>query len=117
MNKTVRQSHRGTLKIVTGVNTKLTLPLFFSVGQIKSGDLLRLANREYADDYERLLVVLCIAKREGIKKIRDNLYRFRGVDICIPRTQFVAKNEASNVLNDLLLLFTDKEKEEVEKPY
>lgn len=116
MNKTTRQSRRGTLKIVMGVNTKLTLPLFFSVGRIKNEDLLRMSNREYADDYERLLVALCIAKREGIKKVRDNLYRFRRVDVRIPRTQFVARSEASNVLNNLLSLFTDKEKEEVEKP-
>ncbi len=119
-NNAERQAFRNTLKFVRGVNVGsnsicMSLPLFGAT--IQPSDRLRLAMREYNDDFDRLRIAVCIAVREGLKKTRrPGLFVFRKMEIRLPRNEAVARETAHNTLLALTKLFKEKELEEMRTP-
>jgi hypothetical protein len=115
----------GTLRFVDKVNVpvrehcegramKGLISLFC---ELQPSDRVRLALRKYENDFDRLLVALCIAQREGLKRTkRFRYFRFRGETIRIPFNICVAKAEASLLLKGITSLFNEEEMLEMETP-
>lgn len=113
-----RQALRGTLQVVKGIHTKSSCQKL--IGQAFKPEpsvLMRLADRNFENKFEEMIIVLLIAYRSGDLK-HDSLNRwiFRKKKVIIPFNSTVLVENSENVLRKLRSQFTESEWKEFREP-